>query len=545
MKRINVLIAVFIMMMFVISCDKEKGVKLSYEKSEVEVAVGDKINLKPIIELGEKVKKYSLTYKLSNTIATIDKDGNLEAKEAGTTILTVIADDKDNSSATIKVYIINKFTINLNSDGGITDESIITFKDGLADTVVLPKPVKEGHKFIGWYEGDLLIESIENRNYDLIAKYEKIYTITVYFNNGEENQVIEVVEGTTLAKVTDLYTPSYAGYAFADFYYDEEFTLPKKPNLKITKDTTLYAKWLKLYYVNCELNGGIMKEELVSEYTEEDVEYSDIELQHPTKENYYFRGWFDNSSFEGKPIYKITYETVKDYMLYAKWEEAKIENAYVSIIGDSISAFEGMIPSGYDPCYCYTKNNGCLTVEDMWWRRLQQAIGFKQGTINAYAGTTVMKVYGASTATETISRLQRCVPANKIGPDIIVIYMGTNDSLVNNLSISAFEKSYRNMLNNIYSLLPNVQIFVANLAWEKYTVGTSEYDSHVKTVEEVNSTIQKLATEYELPLIDFKSVYNTDTNDYDTLYDKIHPTAFGQRLLAEKAIEAFKQFYGL
>ncbi len=66
-----------------------------------------------------------------------------------------------------------KYTITYNLDGGECDNLINEFEN--SDDITLPIPTKKGYKFIGWYdENDLLVSSIENKNYVLTAKWEKV-----------------------------------------------------------------------------------------------------------------------------------------------------------------------------------------------------------------------------------------------------------------------------------------------------------------------------------------------------------------------------------
>lgn len=90
---------------------------------------------------------------------------------------------------------------------------------------------------------------------------------------------------------------------------------------------------------------------------------------------------------------------------------------------------------------------------------------------------------------------------DNLPPDIMIIYMGNNDALVQNLNTANFEKSYRNMLNNLYTLYPNIQLFLGTLSYEKYFVGKDYYEEHVLVTAEVNRIIQSLASEYNLPIM--------------------------------------------
>ena len=65
-----------------------------------------------------------------------------------------------------------KYTISYDLDGGECKNLKEEFVSD--ESVTLPVPTKEGYKFLGWYEEDTLVDKIENRNYNLKAKWEKI-----------------------------------------------------------------------------------------------------------------------------------------------------------------------------------------------------------------------------------------------------------------------------------------------------------------------------------------------------------------------------------
>ena len=104
LKKIMSFVFIILSFFMLVSCKKGKEINLSYEKEQIEIFVGDEVNVKPNVEVGKRVKSYELTYVLSSDIATVN-DGLLVAKEAGTTVLTVTADNKQKSSATLTIVI--------------------------------------------------------------------------------------------------------------------------------------------------------------------------------------------------------------------------------------------------------------------------------------------------------------------------------------------------------------------------------------------------------------------------------------------------------
>ena len=87
------------------------------------------------------------------------------------------------------------------------------------------------------------------------------------------------------------------------------------PTLTITdpsENVTIYKKHLITY----ELDGGTQAENQVTTIASNES----VTLLDPTKEEYNFGGWYNNSSFEGEPITVLSNVT-SDITLYAQWTE--------------------------------------------------------------------------------------------------------------------------------------------------------------------------------------------------------------------------------
>lgn len=95
------------------------------------------------------------------------------------------------------------YTISYELDGGICESLITSFKED--ETITLPTPSKKGYIFMGWYEVDIKIENLENKNHVLKAKWgEYEYeTKRSQLQNGEY-----LVDGEFLLPVTDEKVPA-------------------------------------------------------------------------------------------------------------------------------------------------------------------------------------------------------------------------------------------------------------------------------------------------------------------------------------------------
>ncbi len=100
-------------------------------------------------------------------------------------------------------------------------------------------------------------------------------------------------------------------------------------------------------------------------------------------------------------------------------------------MGDSISTLEGCIPDGYNVYYSLDNflQTGVITDKATWWG---QVINFFCGKIlvnNSWSGSRVTKLLSSSSEFPSgCSRERTCnLHAEDRYPDVIMIYLGTND----------------------------------------------------------------------------------------------------------------------
>ena len=100
----------------------------------------------------------------------------------------------------------------------------------------------------------------------------------------------------------------------------------------------------------------------------------------------------------------------------------------ISIMGDSISTFEEFNPPHYKVFYTLSmaKANGLQSVDDTWWKQVIDGLGGELCVNNSYSGSTVVGIGEMPACSE-----QRCegLHFDNNTPDIVLIYMGTNDPI--------------------------------------------------------------------------------------------------------------------
>lgn len=252
---------------------------------------------------------------------------------------------------------VSSYTVILDKNGGETvSPETLSVKEG--DSVVLSSAVnatREGYTFTGWYTDasttdgtkvdDTYTVTADVTLYAGWAADTVTYQVTFDLNLGESDDVVDpvapvtVAEGGTLdlAEITD---PVRTGYEFIGWYAspeaaaDETASTVESP-LEVTEDTILYAKWMKVYAVTFNVNGGDEYEEDPSYQVEagEETDISDIAA--PTRQGYQFTGWYLTPEADGDPV-EDTFEVNEDMILYAGWAK-EVTLTYNTNGGNEIS----------------------------------------------------------------------------------------------------------------------------------------------------------------------------------------------------------------
>ncbi len=160
----------------------------------------------------------------------------------------------------------SEFYITYDTKGGIFPEGVEelnTYTFGIVQN--LPKPVKEGHRFVGWFTDDTYqtqlfgIKSRTSGDYNLVAKWEA-YPYTITFNgNGNTSGEMSVQAGEYGTPITlNGNTFERTGYKFVGWNsvksptssnpgtsYSDKETIIKTPSTKNVR-YIFYAQWEKI-----------------------------------------------------------------------------------------------------------------------------------------------------------------------------------------------------------------------------------------------------------------------------------------------------------
>lgn len=217
------------------------------------------------------------------------------------------------------------------------------------------------------------------------------------------------------------------------------------------------------------------------------------------------------------------YDITKDTEVQAKYRNgtSKYAGKTLSILGDSMSTYQTIVPDGYSCFYPYPTAD-VNNYNDTWWMQVANRFGMKLLMNNSYSGTCVSTGTG-SYSTTLDSRLANLLK-NGEKPDVIIIFMGANDCGSQYVQLSTFKSSYKTMLEKIQKLCPESEIICLTLPKAKMYSDADRAD--------YSKVIMDTALEYNCKLINLENSWDP-TNFNNLLCDSIHPKKAGMDKIFE------------
>ena len=334
----------FLLSLFVLIGCGEKPTILSI-KVVSEMYVGDFCALDAEISAGELS---NVQWSVDNPEVAKIENNKVIALKVGSFKLTATIEDST-LSHDIKVIEKKVYNISYELNGGSEDENNPLVKDYNSDLgeVTLTEPLREGYKFIGYYDNKELsgekVTKIVNLESNLLlyASWEAIgFKITYELNGGSEDENNPLVKdyNSDLGEVA-LTEPLKEGYTFNGYYNNKELTGEKVTKVvNLDNDLLLYASWKATeYQINYELNGGTTKVDLPKVRTVEDEKYV---LPNAEKDGYTFEGWYSNPEFTGEAVEYLDASNLYIETLYAKFTNCQFTISY-DLDGGKWEAEEG------------------------------------------------------------------------------------------------------------------------------------------------------------------------------------------------------------
>ena len=498
-----------------------------------------KFNVKFVDNEGNILKEEQVEYGKSATAPETEKDvkwdKNFDAIYADTVITGTFKEDKCN----VSFYDGSK----------LLDLGFSTYNVG--EVTELPKPTKEGFSFVGWFASSISLyrfEKFDENTYGDIKLYarwvatkvekefvlpESAYKLTgiasIAHSSGNGTYVYQPIlpsginqsktaynwssSDTSIATISaySSITGKKAGYCVITGVLQSDESVTVNGVIKVTSEGVVFSSAEEANKIElCTVTFVGKDDEVIDVQT---VVKGGAAI-YPTPLSY------DGLAFDGwdKEVYNI----LSDTTIKAKYKEGV--NKYVgkkfAVIGDSISTYQDYIPEGYACFYPYPTAD-VNDVNQTWWMQAVNKLGAGMFINNSYSGSCVGTT-GTSSSQHDV-RLAKLV-INGQTPDVIIIYMGSNDCASPYVSDNDFTKAYKVMLDKVQKLCPDAEIVLCTLP--KSNLYTEE--NRIK----YNEIIEDYAKEYNLKLINLK---NVDITNH--LVDSAHPKKSGMTVVADRVVK--------
>ncbi len=198
----------------------------------------------------------------------------------------------------------------------------------------------------------------------------------------------------------------------------------------------------------------------------------------------------------------------------------------ISVLGDSLSTYEGYTPSRAVFFDRYNSaQTGLESVEDTWWMQVIRSLKGELGVNHSLSGSTVAGgLLSSGTSEERINAL-----GAKGEPDIILVMMGSNDWAYGVLP-DVFEEAYGRMLKMIQRQYPNADIWCGTIPSGKLVDPAERFFFNMDSLISpaiYSNIIGKLAEREGMNVADLSK----NGEEYETI-DGVHPNKEGMKTLA-------------
>lgn len=233
----------------------------------------------------------------------------------------------------------------------------------------------------------------------------------------------------------------------------------------------------------------------------------------------------------------------------------------LSLLGDSISAYSGLIPSG-NASYYSGSNHGVIDPAQMWWNVLCAKTGMIPLIINADSGAAITQLEDSDHSSKVpMSADAKCSALNNgdINPDVIIIEGGINDYTYAQSAQSeplawngktapvlgnSFTEAYACMIKKLQTNYPNAIIVALSTPFTMrgtdngYTL-THTVGSNVYTQADYDEAIKNVCEQMHIPYVRIDDIGMSRSNMYPTYAEDssttpAHPNAKGQMLLGSQ-----------
>jgi len=207
----------------------------------------------------------------------------------------------------------------------------------------------------------------------------------------------------------------------------------------------------------------------------------------------------------------------------------------LSILGDSISTFSQCNPPVNEVFY---PKEGCdvLAKEHTWWHLLMEETMLHLIMNESYSGSRISRTGSRPPSSSFLSQTRQ----ERLSGDIIIVFGGTNDfgQTENPTTLAVFSEAYDHLVQLMIETHQGSKLYFCT-PLQRTDKALDEVNIHNWNQKDLARTIRKTVKNYpEANLIDLAA--HTITDGDGLLFDGLHPTRQGMRLIADLIKEGLK-----
>ncbi len=250
----------------------------------------------------------------------------------------------------------------------------------------------------------------------------------------------------------------------------------------------------------------------------------------------------------------VSYESVQDHLEYlteldkAAYVKAELADKQLSILGDSISTFQGYsndATQGLSQNSVFY-NSSFLSVEDTYWYQLMKMYGMNLCVNNSWSGAYASlhtpnvgsNVDRDGSVSSGVIRASKLAKLDGTAPDYILIYIGINDLNNGSVTDEVVCEAYMEILNTVSATYPNAKVFCINLPNRNEGNDPRPINEGIKNAVDEHDNAY-LVDLYSSHYSGEKYKYNSSNSSKNT--DNLHPNALGMDFMTELIAEVMEE----
>ncbi len=221
------------------------------------------------------------------------------------------------------------------------------------------------------------------------------------------------------------------------------------------------------------------------------------------------------------------------------------EDRNFSIYGNSISTYEGYIPSNYRTWFTPSK----MRVEDTWWYQVGVSMGWELCNNSSWSGSRVAYDSDWEYNSYFISPYRLNNLSEKGIPDNILVLAGVNDWRWNISSLGTIESTdstvfcgaYNLMLKRLKQLYPQTNIYCFSILPIRENGNTEEtINSQGWSIADANLCIKQMCANSGVKFFNMKDC-EFSNNILAYTEDGLHPNVEGMKIIADYIVSTLKE----